>query len=161
MKALFLLLLKMRDYQAGGLVQYRSRPIERVEFSRIPHPNSGKLRSLWVTYRLHKKLLEMNCYEASHSLNHRTLFQPIRGQEWRSALLTCPAGEGAGPDGSVSFQECCVFVQNRWDSLQFRWLVFQQALRCNSSVFFGLLFCSDQKLTIGGSASTRSCQHYA
>lgn len=38
---------------------------------------------------------------------------------------------------------------------------FQQALHCNSSVFFGLLFCSDQKLTIGGSASTQSCQHYA
>lgn len=47
--------------------------------------------------------------KASHSLNHRKLFQPIRGQEWRSALLTCPSGEGAGSDGSILFSKMLCF----------------------------------------------------
>lgn len=101
----------------------------------------------------------MNCYEASHSLNDRKLIRPIRGQEWSSAHVWLV--KGRGQKAPVCFRKVVFLRRIAETAFSFGGWSFQQALGCNSSLFFGLLFCSDQKLTIGGSASTRRCQHYA
>lgn len=69
--------------------------------------------------------------------------------------------KGRGQTAPFRFQNVVFLCRIAGTAFNFGGWSFQQAPRCNSSVFFGLLFCSDQKLTIGGSASTRSCQHYA